>query len=142
VKSAIIQIDATPFRQWYEAHVRLSVVTLYTPSPLAVKYAQPVTKKGKAQAPAADAAEPVKLSNHAQRNLDEKKKGSSRGLLKADLYTHVYMQRPKLTLCWNLSSLLAVSTPRSPADLGSQDAQTVTCLRARSSRYVLAPHNS
>ncbi|KAJ6594035.1 40S ribosomal protein S8 [Mycena capillaripes] len=58
VKSAIIQIDATPFRQWYESH-----------------YAQPVTKKGKAQAPAGDAAaEPVKLSNHAQRNLDEKKK--------------------------------------------------------------------
>ncbi|RDB24845.1 40S ribosomal protein S8-B [Hypsizygus marmoreus] len=58
VKSAIIQIDATPFRQWYESH-----------------YAQPVTKKGKAQAPAADAdAEPKKLSNHAQRSLDEKKK--------------------------------------------------------------------
>ncbi|KAJ7446196.1 ribosomal protein S8e/ribosomal biogenesis NSA2 [Mycena galericulata] len=57
VKSAIIQIDATPFRQWYEAH-----------------YAQPVTKKGKAQPPAGDAAEPVKLSHHAQRNLDEKKK--------------------------------------------------------------------
>ncbi|KAJ7287774.1 ribosomal protein S8e/ribosomal biogenesis NSA2 [Mycena rebaudengoi] len=58
VKSAIIQIDATPFRQWYEAH-----------------YAQPVTKKGKTQAPAADApTEPVKLSNHAQRSLDEKKK--------------------------------------------------------------------
>ncbi|KAG0145016.1 hypothetical protein CROQUDRAFT_46394 [Cronartium quercuum f. sp. fusiforme G11] len=30
VKGAIIQIDATPFRQWYEAH-----------------YGQPVTKKGK-----------------------------------------------------------------------------------------------
>lgn len=29
VKSAIIQIDAAPFRQWYESH-----------------YAQPVTKKG------------------------------------------------------------------------------------------------
>ncbi|KAG5648550.1 hypothetical protein DXG03_003161 [Asterophora parasitica] len=59
VKSAIIQIDATPFRQWYESH-----------------YAQPVTKKGKTQAPAAaDAeAEPKKLSNHAQRNQDEKKK--------------------------------------------------------------------
>ncbi|KAJ7644430.1 ribosomal protein S8e/ribosomal biogenesis NSA2 [Roridomyces roridus] len=59
VKSAIIQIDAAPFRQWYEAH-----------------YAQPVTKKGKAQ-PAATGeapAEPVKLSHHAQRNLDEKKK--------------------------------------------------------------------
>ncbi|KAJ7072206.1 ribosomal protein S8e/ribosomal biogenesis NSA2 [Mycena amicta] len=57
VKSAIIQIDATPFRQWYETH-----------------YGQPVTKKGKAQAPAAEATEPVKLSNHAQRSLDEKKK--------------------------------------------------------------------
>ncbi|KAJ6625502.1 ribosomal protein S8e/ribosomal biogenesis NSA2 [Mycena sp. CBHHK59/15] len=58
VKSAIIQVDATPFRQWYEAH-----------------YAQPVTKKGKTQAPVGETpAEPVKLSNHAQRNLDEKKK--------------------------------------------------------------------
>ncbi|KAJ3724651.1 ribosomal protein S8e/ribosomal biogenesis NSA2 [Lentinula raphanica] len=58
VKGAIIQVDATPFRQWYEAH-----------------YAQPVTKKGKASAPAETAAaEPVKLSHHAQRNLDAKKK--------------------------------------------------------------------
>ena len=24
VKSAIVQVDATPFRQWYEAHVRSS----------------------------------------------------------------------------------------------------------------------
>jgi small subunit ribosomal protein S8e len=40
-----------------------------------LQYAQPVTKKGKAAAPAEDAAEPVKRSNHAQRNLDEKKKG-------------------------------------------------------------------
>ncbi|KAK0485831.1 ribosomal protein S8e/ribosomal biogenesis NSA2 [Armillaria novae-zelandiae] len=57
VKSAIIQIDATPFRQWYEAH-----------------YAQPVTKKGKAQ-PAAEDAEPKKLSNHVKRVLEERKKG-------------------------------------------------------------------
>ncbi|KII92951.1 hypothetical protein PLICRDRAFT_89444 [Plicaturopsis crispa FD-325 SS-3] len=57
VKSAIIQIDATPFRQWYESH-----------------YAQPVTKKGAKVAPAADAAEPKKLSHHAERNLAEKKK--------------------------------------------------------------------
>ncbi|KAJ2922721.1 hypothetical protein H1R20_g14363, partial [Candolleomyces eurysporus] len=55
VKGAIIQIDATPFRQWYEAH-----------------YAQPVTKKGKSTIEATD--EPKKLSNHAQRNLDAKKK--------------------------------------------------------------------
>ncbi|KAK0195443.1 ribosomal protein S8e/ribosomal biogenesis NSA2 [Armillaria mellea] len=56
VKSAIIQIDATPFRQWYEAH-----------------YAQPVTKKGKAQ-PAAEDAEPKKVSNHVKRVLEERKK--------------------------------------------------------------------
>ncbi|KAF9033272.1 ribosomal protein S8e [Hymenopellis radicata] len=57
VKSAIIQIDATPFRQWYEAH-----------------YAQPVTKKGKPSAAAAESAEPKKISNHHQRVLDERKK--------------------------------------------------------------------
>ncbi|PPQ65673.1 hypothetical protein CVT26_000305 [Gymnopilus dilepis] len=56
VKSAIIQVDAAPFRQWYESH-----------------YAQPVTKKGKSTVPA-DNAEPVKRSNHAQRNLEERKK--------------------------------------------------------------------
>ncbi|KAI0266822.1 40S ribosomal protein S8 [Gloeopeniophorella convolvens] len=58
VKSAIIQVDATPFRQWYEAH-----------------YAQPVTKKGaKAAAEEKKEGEEKKLSNHAQRNLDERKK--------------------------------------------------------------------
>ncbi|GAW04222.1 ribosomal protein S8e/ribosomal biogenesis NSA2 [Lentinula edodes] len=57
VKNAIIQVDATPFRQWYESH-----------------YAQPVTKRGKAPAPTDAAAEPVKLSNHAQRSLDARKK--------------------------------------------------------------------
>ncbi|KIJ67640.1 hypothetical protein HYDPIDRAFT_149439 [Hydnomerulius pinastri MD-312] len=55
VKSAIIQIDATPFRQWYEAH-----------------YAQPITKKGsKAQAAT---GEETKKSNHVQRILEERKK--------------------------------------------------------------------
>ncbi|KAI5829514.1 40S ribosomal protein S8 [Schizophyllum commune] len=56
VKSAIVQVDATPFRQWYEAH-----------------YAQPVTKRGKQHAPAPD-AEDKKLSNHVQRKLTERKK--------------------------------------------------------------------
>ncbi|KAF8322290.1 40S ribosomal protein S8 [Clavulina sp. PMI_390] len=56
VKSAIIQVDATPFRQWYETH-----------------YAQPVSKKGAKAAPA-EGAEEKKLSNHAQRSLDVKKK--------------------------------------------------------------------
>jgi len=60
VKGAIIQVDATPFRVWYEAH-----------------YAQPVTKKGaKAAAGASEEkeGEEKKLSNHAQRNLAERKK--------------------------------------------------------------------
>jgi len=57
VKNAIVQVDATPFRQWYESH-----------------YAQPVTKKGKKEAAPAEAAEVKKLSNHAQRSLDERKK--------------------------------------------------------------------
>ncbi|TCD68071.1 40S ribosomal protein [Steccherinum ochraceum] len=57
VKSAIIQVDATPFRQWYESH-----------------YAQPVTKKGTKKDAPAEATEEKKLSNHATRSLEEKKK--------------------------------------------------------------------
>ncbi|THH01116.1 hypothetical protein EW026_g1519 [Hermanssonia centrifuga] len=56
VKSAIIQVDATPFRQWYEAH-----------------YAQPVTKRG-AKKDVTEVTEEKKLSHHAQRSLDERKK--------------------------------------------------------------------
>ncbi|EIW82721.1 40S ribosomal protein S8 [Coniophora puteana RWD-64-598 SS2] len=58
VKGAIIQIDATPFRQWYESH-----------------YAQPITKKGaKAAQAAAVATEEAKKSNHLQRIIEERKK--------------------------------------------------------------------
>ncbi|OAX44115.1 ribosomal protein S8e [Rhizopogon vinicolor AM-OR11-026] len=53
VKGAIIQIDATPFRQWYEAH-----------------YAQPISKKGAKTAPVVEEA---KKSNHVQRILAERK---------------------------------------------------------------------
>jgi len=55
VKGAIIQVDAAPFRQWYEAH-----------------YGQPVTKRGK-QTEDADKEE-VKRSSHVQRILDTRKK--------------------------------------------------------------------
>jgi len=41
VKGCVIQVDATPFRQWYEAH-----------------YGQPVTRRGKQTAPAEDAKPP------------------------------------------------------------------------------------
>ncbi|KAI5983967.1 ribosomal protein S8e/ribosomal biogenesis NSA2 [Pisolithus albus] len=59
VKGAIIQVDATPFRQWYEAH-----------------YAQPITKKGAKAQVAASGEEPTKRSNHLQRKLEERRKDS------------------------------------------------------------------
>ncbi|KAI1796522.1 ribosomal protein S8e [Ganoderma leucocontextum] len=57
VKNAIIQVDATPFRQWYEAH-----------------YAQPVTKKGGKKDAAPEGEEEKKQSNHVVRKLEERKK--------------------------------------------------------------------
>ncbi|PIL34263.1 hypothetical protein GSI_03974 [Ganoderma sinense ZZ0214-1] len=57
VKSAIIQVDATPFRQWYEAH-----------------YAQPVTKKGGKKDAAPEGEEEKKQSNHVVRKFEERKK--------------------------------------------------------------------
>ncbi|GBE81327.1 40S ribosomal protein S8 [Sparassis latifolia] len=57
VKSAIIQVDATPFRQWYEAH-----------------YAQPVTKRGTKKDTAEATQEEKKLSHHVERKFEERKK--------------------------------------------------------------------
>jgi len=62
VKSAIIQIDATPFRQWYESH-----------------YAQPVSKKLAAKAAAGaegKTEEEKKRSHHMERKLEARKKDS------------------------------------------------------------------
>jgi len=53
VKNSIIQVDAAPFRQWYEAH-----------------YGSPVSKKGKQS----EAKEETKQSNHTKRTLEERKK--------------------------------------------------------------------
>ncbi len=53
VKSAIVDVDATPFRQWYEAH-----------------YAQPIYRGAKLSEEDAD----KKQSNHVKRILDERKK--------------------------------------------------------------------
>ncbi|KAG2358474.1 40S ribosomal protein S8 [Suillus spraguei] len=58
VKGAIIQIDATPFRQWYESH-----------------YAQPISKKG-AAAKTAATTEEEKKSNHLQRIIAERKQNA------------------------------------------------------------------
>ena len=61
VKGAVVQIDATPFRQWYEAH-----------------YGQTLGKKKSAkkaaeEAAAEDTAAHDKKSNHVQRKLDARK---------------------------------------------------------------------
>jgi len=68
VKGAVVQVDATPFRQWYEAH-----------------YAQPISKKTAARAaaqaaaaadPDAPPAEEKTKSKHVVRKLEERKKDS------------------------------------------------------------------
>ncbi|KAM0747119.1 ribosomal protein S8e [Meredithblackwellia eburnea MCA 4105] len=57
VKNCIVQVDAAPFRQWYEAH-----------------YAQPVTKRGRKEA-AAD-GEAKAQSNHVKRVFAERAKSA------------------------------------------------------------------
>ena len=60
VKGAIIQVDATPFRQWYETH-----------------YAQPVsTKLAKTTQAAAEGEEEKKKSAAVVRKFEERKKES------------------------------------------------------------------
>jgi small subunit ribosomal protein S8e len=85
VKGAIIQVDATPFRLWYEAHVRILLrkVFLARITHISPQYAQPVTKKG-AKAAALEEkkdGEDKKLSNHVQRTLAERRKGAYRFFL-------------------------------------------------------------
>ncbi|KAI9145653.1 ribosomal protein S8e/ribosomal biogenesis NSA2 [Paraphysoderma sedebokerense] len=58
VKGCIVQVDATPFRQWYEAHYGV---------PLGRK------KKGAAAAEAVDDLANKQRSNHVQRKLEARK---------------------------------------------------------------------
>lgn len=58
VRSAVVQIDAAPFRQWYESH-----------------YAAPVTRKGKQSAELSDIQSKTR-SKHAQRELETKQKSA------------------------------------------------------------------
>lgn len=106
-----------------------------------------MTKKGKSQAPPADAAaEPKKLSNHAQRSLDEKKKGMYPSLV---LLAHLgrslnpkLLQRLRSTLSLSLSSPLVVCMLPSLADLGNPVVPMATSWRAKSWRYVLSSYSS
>jgi hypothetical protein len=85
------------------------------------QYAQPVTKKGKTQAPVDPSAEAKKLSNHAQRNLDERKKGSCCYYLDDRLLLY-YVQMPRSIHFLNRSSQLVVYTLPFPV---AQDNQAV-----------------
>jgi len=59
VKNAIIQIDATPFKQWYEAHYGIKVGG----------------KKAAKKAAAAGESDDTKQSNHVLRKVAENQKG-------------------------------------------------------------------
>lgn len=52
VKGAIVQVDATPFRQWWESH-----------------YGKTLAKKGKKE----ESSEEIKRSNHVQRKIESRK---------------------------------------------------------------------
>merc|ERR1711990_1382615 len=62
VKNAIVQIDATPFRQWYERHYGIEI-------------SKKKTKKAEKEAADKAAAEgEVKKSNHVKRKLEARQK--------------------------------------------------------------------
>lgn len=109
---------------------------------LCAQYAQPISKKAKAQPPAAEAEEKKKPSNHAQRKLDERKKGSSsQSFSFSRLFTITTPQSSRSILFLSHSSVLVVCTPPSPAGPASPDVPMVTFSRARNWRYVLiVPH--
>ncbi|CAO3687706.1 unnamed protein product [Umbelopsis vinacea] len=69
VKGAVIQVDATPFRQWYEAH-----------------YAQTLGKKKGSKAAEADATA-EKKSNHVQRKIASRKADAKVDSLVEDQFT-------------------------------------------------------
>merc|ERR1719305_659058 len=61
VKNAIVQVDATPFRQWYEAHYGLEI-------------SKKKTKKAEKEAADKAALGEVKQSNHVKRKLAARQK--------------------------------------------------------------------
>lgn len=68
VKSAVVQVDAAPFKQWYAKHYGVEVGTKKKNAAAAAKDAEDE----------AEAAEPAKKSNHAARKL--KARGQARSL--------------------------------------------------------------
>ncbi|CAG7891992.1 unnamed protein product [Brassica rapa] len=75
VKSAIVQVDAAPFKQWYLQHYGVEVGRKKKTVPSAAKKEG---EDGEEAAPAAAAApEEVKKSNHVQRKIESRQEGRS-----------------------------------------------------------------
>jgi len=67
VKSAIVQVDAAPFKQWYLTHYGVDIGR---------KKKVPVAKKDAAEGQEGEAiAEETKKSNHVQRKLEKRQQG-------------------------------------------------------------------
>ncbi|CAO2034613.1 unnamed protein product [Urochloa humidicola] len=66
VKSAIVQVDAAPFKQWYLTHYGVDIGR---------KKKAPAAKKDAAEDGEAAASEETKKSNHVQRKLEMRQKG-------------------------------------------------------------------
>jgi len=71
VKNAIIQVDSTPFRQWYEQHYG---IVLGKKKKRAAKDEEAEEAEGEAKTDAADKAD-VKKSNHVKRKIEKRQEG-------------------------------------------------------------------
>ncbi|CAN6246180.1 unnamed protein product [Urochloa humidicola] len=88
VKSAIVQVDAAPFKQWYLTHYGVDIGR---------KKKAPAAKKDASEAPegeAAPAADETKKSNHVRRKLDQRQKGH-----KLDLHIEEQFGSGRLLAC-------------------------------------------
>jgi ribosomal protein eS8 len=124
VKGAIVQVDATPFRQWYESH-----------------YHVPVTRKGRVRS-VLPTRKAVPSDVHCSSPLlrrPRRRPSCPTTLLGS---TRSARRTPRSTLSSRHSSRLVVSTPPSPLDPANPAAPTGTSWRVRSwpstsARYVL-----
>ncbi|KAJ6845914.1 40S ribosomal protein S8 [Iris pallida] len=69
VKSAIVQVDAAPFKQWYSQHYGVEIGRKKKPTAAAAKKEAAAEQEGEA------AAEEVKKSKHVLRKLEKRQQG-------------------------------------------------------------------
>ncbi|GAB2267202.1 40S ribosomal protein [Dionaea muscipula] len=73
VKSAIVQVDAAPFKQWYLQHYGVDIGRRKKPPPAAAAAA--AAKKETSEEGEAATAEEAKKSNHVLRKLEKRRQG-------------------------------------------------------------------